>query len=200
MSETIRFLRGAVRKPQAARAFEDLVLQAPFITGEVIYGFPLNGAPGEGNLRRRRRPRIPPGTGHRHRLGGDRPSGRLPEPAGPGLHRRRPEAPGPDLPHEPPHPQDPGPDRQLRTLGIAESDLADPEHPPPQPGNPGLRPRRVPGRTPGGSHPGPGAGRHPLRQLGLRVLVEPNLPLPAQGRILTGMVRIRARNRREVKP
>jgi hypothetical protein len=48
MSETIRFLRGAVRKPQAAQAFEDLVLQAPFITGEVIYGFPLNCAPGEG--------------------------------------------------------------------------------------------------------------------------------------------------------
>ena len=48
MSETIRFLRGAVRKPQAARGFEDLVLQAPAITGEVIYGFPLNGTPGEG--------------------------------------------------------------------------------------------------------------------------------------------------------
>ena len=48
MSETIRFLRGAVRKPQAAQAFEDLVLQAPFITGEVIYGFPLNGVPGRG--------------------------------------------------------------------------------------------------------------------------------------------------------
>ena len=48
MSETIRFLRGAVRKPQAARAFEELVLQAPAVSGEVIYGFPLNGAPGEG--------------------------------------------------------------------------------------------------------------------------------------------------------
>ena len=48
MSETIRFLRGAVRKPQAARAFEDLVLQAPAVAGEVIYGFPLNGAPGRG--------------------------------------------------------------------------------------------------------------------------------------------------------